>query len=191
MTPVAPPSEPDWRIARIACGAPHTMRNVASLVRASQFIRRGVCSFSALRRSARPSAHTGSRQTTAPGPRVVVHAPRPSPLRLVSARSLGVRLGDELHDGCGTLPCHGLNEVHDRLDGIQNTPIPVLFEDASAALHGVVLAVVRRVVGEAYVDLMSLSEVHDPREKPRAAALVLRAIVLQQEERVDLRKRSR
>jgi hypothetical protein len=35
---------------------------------------------------------------------------------------------------------------------------------------------------------MSLSEGYDPRQKLRASALVLRAIVLKQEERIDLRK---
>ena len=55
------------------------------------------------------------------------------------------------------LPGHGLCEPGDSLDGVEQRAVPVILENSPAAFHGVVFAVVRRVVGKAHIDLVLAS----------------------------------
>jgi len=64
-------------------------------------------------------------------------------------------------------------------------------KNAPTPFNGVVLAVVRRVVGESNVDLVLLHELHDARQELASAPAVLGTIVLQQDKGVDLRKAGR
>jgi len=61
-------------------------------------------------------------------------------------------------------------------------------EGAPTPFHGVVLAVVRRVVGKSNVDLMLLHELHHAVQELASSATVLRTIILKGHKRVDLRK---
>jgi hypothetical protein len=57
-------------------------------------------------------------------------------------------------------------------------PIPILFESSVGPFHGVVLAVIRCIVGKLYCHLMPVCEFHRPFDKLRAPAVVFRTVVL-------------
>jgi len=64
----------------------------------------------------------------------------------------------------------------------------MVLEDSPAAFHGVVLAVVGRVVGESNVDVVLLDELHHAVQELASTPAVLGTVVLEEDERVDLRE---
>ena len=99
-----------------------------------------------------------------------------------------VGLRDKAYDRMFLLPCHGLGVADDSIDGVEQSSVPMILQNAPTTFHGVVLAVVRRIVGKADVDLMLLNEVHHPAQELSSSSTVLGAIVLKKNQRVDLRK---
>ena len=83
------------------------------------------------------------------------------------------------------LPGHRPGEAHHRLDRVQQRPVPVHLQHAPAPLDRVVLAVVRRVVRQLHHQAVLPGELHDPLEELGPAAVVLRAVVQVDHQRLD------
>ena len=60
----------------------------------------------------------------------------------------------EMDERCDTAPGHRLGPGEGGLDGVQQRAIPVILQNAPAAFDQVVLAVVRRIVGQLQRQLM-------------------------------------
>lgn len=86
------------------------------------------------------------------------------------------------------LPRHGLGVSNDGFEGVEQGSVPVIFENTPAPLDRVVLAVVRRIVSKANVDLMLLNELHHAVKELRSPPAVLGAVVLKDDERIDFWK---
>jgi hypothetical protein len=99
-----------------------------------------------------------------------------------------VALRDEAYDRMLLLPCHGFGVANDSFNGVEKGSVPVILENTPAALDRVVLAVVRRIIGEADADLMLFDEVDHAVQELAPASTVLGAVVLEKNERVDLGK---
>src|SRR5262252_5155946 len=76
-----------------------------------------------------------------------------------------------------TVPCHGTGKRHDCLNGVKERPIPVIFQDAPAALDRIVLTMVWRVRGQAHTYVILVPKLDQPLHKLRAPTMILRAII--------------
>jgi hypothetical protein len=83
----------------------------------------------------------------------------------------------EFDDGMNAFPSHTLGPLQHRLGIGQLGAVPVLFQDSPAAFHGVVLAVVRRIVEEADGLADVIGELDHAFEKLRAPAIALWSVV--------------
>ena len=64
-----------------------------------------------------------------------------------------LRGGHQLYNRMDTVPCHGTGKRQDRLNGGKERPIPVVFQEAPAALDRMVLPRGRRVRGQPYTSM--------------------------------------
>src|SRR5207302_9304287 len=88
-----------------------------------------------------------------------------------------------------TLSLHDALPIY-RVHRIEQGPIPVLFQNPPAALDGVVLTVVRRIICQAYGQLRSLGKLHQAVHELGPPTLALRAIVQIDEDRKSTRLNS-
>ena len=82
----------------------------------------------------------------------------------------------------------GVGEVEYRLDRVKERAIPVFFEKAPYPLNGIVLTMVRRIIGELHGHVKVVSEVGHAVHKLCASAVIFGSIVLINHERLDGRE---
>lgn len=86
------------------------------------------------------------------------------------------------------VPLHIVGKTQDGIDTIQQAAIPELFQHTPDALDGIVFAVVRWIVSQFHRHLELIGEIRDTFHKLGTTTVVLRSVVLVQDEGSDLRK---
>jgi hypothetical protein len=82
--------------------------------------------------------------------------------------ALFVDLVEAMHDRSDAAPRHRFGPGHGGFDRVQQRAIPMIFQNAPATLHRVVLAVIGRVVRQFHSQLMAVGELHQPFHELRA-----------------------
>src|SRR5262249_35194345 len=82
----------------------------------------------------------------------------------------------------------GTGKRQDGLNGVKERPVPVVFEDAPAALDRIVLTMVWRVIGQAQLYGIRPPTPAQPLHKLRAPTLIVRAIIQIDDQRGNVRK---
>lgn len=86
-----------------------------------------------------------------------------------------------------SLPCHRSRPVQSFLNGVQECPIPVHFQDTPATLDRVVFAVIGRIVDQANRQLVTIREFDHPLDELRAIAGHFRPVVQIDDQLPDMR----
>ena len=75
------------------------------------------------------------------------------------------------------LPSHGASIIEHRFHRIEERSIPMVFQDPPASFDRIVLAMIRRIVGETNMELRLLNEINHTLHKLSATAVVFRPII--------------
>ncbi len=85
-------------------------------------------------------------------------------------------------------PGHGAGIVDHRVHRIEQGPIPVLFQNPPTPLNRVILAMIRRILRQAYGEVIALGKLHQAVHELGPPTVALRAIVQIDEQRRDVGK---
>ena len=83
-------------------------------------------------------------------------------------------------------PRHILGQFQDFLLGFQEFSVPMIFENAPHALKRIILAMIGRIIGQFQKDIVRVGKFHQPPDELGSMALIFRAIIHIQHQRVGL-----
>src|SRR5512147_2458988 len=83
-------------------------------------------------------------------------------------------------------PGHCLSQLQHRCNLIKDGAIPVVFQDCPSALNWVVLTVVRRIIRQAEIQLITLGKLDNSFHELSAARMIFWAIILVEQQGFDL-----
>ena len=81
---------------------------------------------------------------------------------LGNANALFVDLFEQVNGGLNGFPSHRASPLQDRVDGVQQGPVPMHLQDTPAAFDGVVLAMVWWIVNQDDFQFIAVSKLHHP-----------------------------
>ena len=96
---------------------------------------------------------------------------------LGNANALLIDLLKQVNGGLNGFPSHRASPLQDRVDGVQQGPIPVHLQDTPTAFNGVVLAMVWWIVDQHDFQFIAVSKLHHPFDELRPKTRVLGAVV--------------
>ena len=76
------------------------------------------------------------------------------------------------------VPNHGFSKIEHGRKRIQEVAVPVLFKVPPEAFNGIVLTVLRRIIGQLDVELQLVSHLNHTLHELSAAAMIFWAIIL-------------
>lgn len=88
-----------------------------------------------------------------------------------------IGLGHKVHSWVQPFPSHRARIGQHRFNRIEQSPVPVIFQDALASLNRIVLAVIRRIVGQADMQAVVVDKVDHALHELSATAMVFWPII--------------
>ena len=99
-----------------------------------------------------------------------------------------IQRGDQFDSGAMTVIGHIGSKVEYGIHRIQQIAVPVVFQNAPTTFDGIVLAVVRRIIGQVEGEMIALGKVQEAGHKLRTPTVVLGAIIQIEDQGIDMSK---
>src|SRR6266511_5936688 len=76
-----------------------------------------------------------------------------------------------------TFPGHRLGKFYDSLNGVQQGTVPMVLQNPQTTLYRVILAVIGRIIGQAYLDAIVHHKIDDALDELRAPTMILWSVI--------------
>src|SRR6266511_2933734 len=87
-----------------------------------------------------------------------------------------------------TFPGHRLGKFYDSLNGVQQGTVPMVLQNPQTTLYRVILAVIGRIIGQAYLDAIVHHKIDDALDELRAPTMILWSVIQVDHQQLNMGK---